>query len=45
MEDDFFAGIEQIDITMGEAKGKLPLFYRKARAFSAVFPAPKSERE
>jgi hypothetical protein len=40
MDGDFFTGIEQVDTTMGDFQAKLPLFYRKARAFSAVFPAP-----
>lgn len=40
MDGDFFAGIEQVDLSIGGFQGKLPLFYRKARCFSAVFPAP-----
>lgn len=40
MEGDFFAGVEQVNVAMGGFKAKLPLFYRKARGFSAVFPAP-----
>jgi hypothetical protein len=39
MSGDFFSGVEQVDVSMGDVKAKLPLFYRKARAFSAVFPA------
>jgi len=39
MSDDFFSGVEQVDFDMGDFKAKLPLFYRKARAFSVVFPA------
>lgn len=39
MSDDFFSGVEQVDVVMGDAQAKLPLFYRKARALSAVFPA------
>ncbi len=40
MEGDFFAGVDQVDVMMGDFKAKLPLFYRRGRGFSAVFPAP-----
>ena len=39
MVGDFFSGVEQIEMSMGDFQAKLPLFYRKARCFSAVFPA------
>lgn len=39
MDDDFFSEVEQVDVFMGGFKTKLPLFYRKARGFNAVFPA------
>ena len=38
-EDDFFAGIEQVDVWAAGNKSRLPLFYRDARACIAVFPA------
>jgi hypothetical protein len=39
MSDDFFSGVKQVDVSMGGFRAKLPLFYRRARGFSAVFPA------
>ena len=39
MSEDFFDGMEQIDLYVGDFKGKAPVFYRDARGFSAVFPA------
>ena len=36
---DFFAGIEQVDVWAAGQKAKLPIFYRDARAYAAVFPA------
>ncbi len=38
-KDDFFAGVEQVDVWAAGQKVKLPIFYRDARAFLAVFPA------
>lgn len=38
-EDPFFSGIDQVDVWAGGRKCKLPIFYRDARAFVAVFPA------
>lgn len=39
MHHNFFEGVEQLDALMGGKKVKLPVFYRSARAFTAVFPA------
>lgn len=39
MNDDFFAGVEQVDFYYGDYKSKTPLFYPRARGFTAVFPA------
>ena len=39
MNDDFFAGVEQVDVWAAGKKVKLPIFYRDARAYIAVFPA------
>ncbi len=39
MTSDFFSGVEQVETKIGDVKGKIPLFYRKARCFTAVFPA------
>lgn len=39
MNHDFFEGVEQLDAIMGSKKVKLPIFYRSARAITAVFPA------
>jgi Acetoacetate decarboxylase (ADC) len=39
MADEFFSDVEQVDVNIGDQKGLLPAFYRKARCFSAVFPA------
>lgn len=36
---DFFAGIDQVDVWAAGQKVKLPIFYREARAFGALFPA------
>jgi hypothetical protein len=38
-QDDFFAGIDQVDVWAAGKKVKLPIFYRDARAFIATFPA------
>ena len=38
-QDDFFAGIEQVDVWAAGKKVKLPIFYRDARAYIAIFPA------
>ena len=38
-QDDFFAGIEQVDVWAAGNKVKLPIFYRDARAYIALFPA------
>lgn len=35
----FFEGIHQVDVWAAGRKVKLPLFYRDARAYGAVFPA------
>lgn len=37
--DDFFAGIEQVELKMESGPVKFPIFYREARAFAAVLPA------
>ncbi len=37
--DNFFSGVEQTDISLEDEIIKLPVFYRKARAFMATFPA------
>lgn len=37
--DDFFAGVEQVDVWAAGKKVKLPIFYRDARASLAIFPA------
>jgi hypothetical protein len=39
MGQDFFAGIKQVDVWAADKKVKLPIFYRKARAHMAIFPA------
>ncbi len=39
MHHDFFEGIEQVEATMAGKKAKLPVFYRSARSFTAIFPA------
>ncbi len=39
MHNDFFKDVEQLDAIMGGKKVKLPVFYRSARAMTAVFPA------
>jgi len=39
MKDDFFAGVEQVDVWAAGKKVKLPIFYRDARAYIAIFPA------
>lgn len=38
-QDDFFAGIVQVDVYAAGQKVKLPIFYRDARAHLAIFPA------
>lgn len=35
----FFEGINQVDVWAADRKVRLPLFYRDARAYGAVFPA------
>ncbi len=37
--DDFFQGVEQVDVWAAGTKVKLPIFYRDARAHVAIFPA------
>lgn len=37
--DDFFAGINQANFEWEGFKGKIPTFYRRIRAYTAVFPA------
>jgi hypothetical protein len=39
MKDEFFDGVEQADFYYGDYKSKTPLFYPRARGFTAVFPA------
>ena len=43
MSDDFFSGIQQIDIKAEEFEFKVPLFYRNMRSMLAVYPAHLSE--
>lgn len=38
-KDDFFAGINQVDVWSAGQKVKLPIYYRDARAHLAIFPA------
>lgn len=37
--DEFFQGVEQVDVWAAGKKVKLPIFYRDARAHFAIFPA------
>jgi hypothetical protein len=37
--DDFFQGVDQVDVWAAGQKVKLPIFYRDARAYLAIFPA------
>jgi len=39
MHHNFFEGVEQVEASMAGKKAKLPVFYRSARAITAVFPA------
>lgn len=39
MHHDFFDGVEQVEATIAGKKAKLPVFYRSARSFTAIFPA------
>jgi hypothetical protein len=39
MKGDFFEGVEQVEAFLLGEKVKLPVFYRSARSFTAVFPA------
>jgi len=38
VSNEFFAGIEQLDVTLCGVEAKTPAFYRDARMFSYVFP-------
>lgn len=37
--DNFFEGVDQVDVWAAGQKVKLPIFYRDARAYMAIFPA------
>lgn len=39
MQDDFFAGVDQVEVRINGGKGKFPVFYRDARMFNIVLPA------
>lgn len=39
MSDDFFSGIEQVEMKFNGGIGKLPIFYREVRSFSLMIPA------
>lgn len=39
MTGDFFSGIEQVELTAGDYRVRMPLFYRDLRGIAAVFPA------
>ncbi len=36
---DFFAGVDQVEVQINGGKGKFPVFYRDARMFNIVLPA------
>jgi len=38
-KENFFSGIDQVDLYLGEEIIKFPVFYRRARAYVATFPA------
>ncbi|MHB8894576.1 MAG: acetoacetate decarboxylase family protein [Candidatus Geothermincolia bacterium] len=39
MQDEFFAGIDQVELKVDGGQAKFPIFYRDARMFTVVLPA------
>lgn len=39
MIDDFFSGVEQVEMKYDGGKGMMPIFYREARSFTIMLPA------